>query len=660
MRILPNIFRRTRVQQLGGLENPNNALTPALIRGSLDPLVNEMRIGPDSAMQIAAVLACVRVLSESIASLTLPVYRRLPKAGKERAPQHPTYQLLHNRPNPYLSSFQWRELAMKDLLLEGNHYAEIEWHPALGYIRALWPLPSRRTELVRRTGEEPFYRTYLNDGPHELSFERVLHIPGLGDGYTGESVVRYGAKALGLAAAQEKYNANFFIQGSTLSGVLESDKELSEPAFNRLSEGWKMAHQGVGQAHKIAILEDGVKWKNTGVSPEDAQILGLRKFSVTEIARMFRVPPHMIADLERSTFSNIEHQDIDFVKHTIRPWCVRFEQQLNWKLFDPGERGEYFAEFLLDSELRGDTKSRNEAYHIMRQDGIINADEWRELENMNPQPDNQGKTYLVPLNMQPAQWLSKPAPVAQAQRISDLRSRQPQNRRKAARALTPVFISALERTVRRERHDIMAAARKMLPKRDIPELEQWLEKFWQEHHEYVTQQLRPVHQALAETVRRAAEAEIGADSGWDTETFVAAYTATFSERYTGRNAARLREVIAAAQKSGADVLAALDEQLAEWEENRPAQYAGEETVRGEGAFARATFASAGVTSLIWVANADACPYCAALDGKVVSIEAPFVGEGGSVNIEGQPSLSPGSSIGHPPLHAGCQCSIVAG
>lgn len=214
--------------------------------------------------------------------------------------------------------------------------------------------------------------------------------------------MRLAREAIGMALATEEYGARFFGNGAKPGGVLEHPGKLSKEAQDRLRTSWNEMHQGLSKQHRIAILEEGMSYKQIGIPPEDAQFLETRKFQLNEIARIFRIPPHLVGDLERATFSNVEQQSIDFVVHTIRPWLVRWEQAIKLKLFTPTERRRFFAEFVADGLLRGDIKSRYEAYAIGRQNGWLSADDIRELENMNPLPDDTGKVYLVPLNMVPA------------------------------------------------------------------------------------------------------------------------------------------------------------------------------------------------------------------------------------------------------------------
>lgn len=376
-----------------------------------------------NALTIPAVFAAVRVLAESVAYLPLLVYERLPGGGKERASGHPLYELLHDQPNKYMTSVTFRETLQAHLSLWGNAYAEIEWG-GNGEARALWPLlPNRVLPEVNKGFL--FYRVSLPDGGQQvLAPEDVLHIPGLGfDGIKGYSPVTLTREALGLAKAGEEFAARFYQNGVAVSGILEHPGQLGEEAANRLRSSVEGRHAGLGQAHRMMILEEGLKFSSS-MPLKDAQFLEGRKFQISEIARMFRVPPHMLADLERATFSNIEHQSLEFVIFTLGPWLRRWEQELTRKLFASQGRRRYLIEFNIDGLLRGDITSRYGAYAVGRQWGWLSADDIRELENQNPLPDKAGKIYLTPLNMADAAApvkppVVKPAPSAPAEKPSD-------------------------------------------------------------------------------------------------------------------------------------------------------------------------------------------------------------------------------------------------
>lgn len=350
-----------------------------------------------NAMQLTTVYACVRIISETIASLPLHVYKRDNKGAKNKAYDHPLYRILHDEANEEMSSFSFWETISGHLLTWGNAYAEIERN-GKGQVVALWPI-SPDLVKVDRLGGKLIYRVSVANKPEaKLPAEKVLHFHGLSfDGRVGYSPIGMAKESLAFAKATEQYGSTFFGNGGKPGGVLEMEGVLKDKAASdRLRESWNEIHGGSGKAHRIAILEAGMKYKPISLPPEDAQFLETRRFQKADIAQLFRVPLHMINDLSNATFSNIEHQSIEFVVHTIRPYLVRMEQQIRRKLLiTESDQKDYFAEWSVDGLLRGDAKSRNEALQIQRQNGIINANEWREIENMNPQEGDQGDLYLV-------------------------------------------------------------------------------------------------------------------------------------------------------------------------------------------------------------------------------------------------------------------------
>lgn len=370
------------------------------------PLASGVSVNETSAMKYSAVYSAVRLISETIASLPCIVYERLDTGGKTRAPKHPLFKMLHDTPNSEQTSFTYWEQVMVNLLLWGNAYSEIQFDGA-GRPVALWPLLPDRTKPIRAPDQSLQYETLLPEGKMvRLPSYSVLHIAGLGfDGLVGKSPIQMTKEAIGLGLATEQFGASFFGNGAKPGGVIEYPGKMSETGRKNLRESWELMHKGLGKQHRVAILEEGAKYQALAVPPNDAQFLETRKFQITEIARIFRVPPHMLGDLERATWANVEQESISFVVNTIRPWLVRIEKALGFKLF---EDPKYFAEFLVDGLLRGDTKSRYEAYAIGRQWGWLSADDVRGLENMNPLPNKQGQQYLTPLNMIPA--MEKPQP----------------------------------------------------------------------------------------------------------------------------------------------------------------------------------------------------------------------------------------------------------
>jgi len=347
-----------------------------------------------TAMQTTAVYACVRILAETIASLPLNVYRSTDN-GKEKATDHQLYYLLHDEPNPEMTSFVFRETLMSHLLLWGNAYAQII-RDGRGKVLALYPLLPDRMTVDRTTDGQLYYEYRKDSGYVILRPEDILHIPGLGfDGLVGYSPIAMAKNAIGMAIATEEYGGKFFANGASPGGVLEHPGVVKDPA--RIRESWNAVYQGSGNAHRIAVLEEGMKFQPIGIPPEQAQFLETRKFQTEEICRIFRVPPHLVANLDKATFSNIEHQSISFVVHTIRPWLVRLEQGMNKALLSQSEKGRYFVGFVVDGLLRGDYASRMQGYAIGIQNGFLSPNDVRTLENMNT--IEHGDIYAMNGNM---------------------------------------------------------------------------------------------------------------------------------------------------------------------------------------------------------------------------------------------------------------------
>jgi HK97 family phage portal protein len=369
-------------------------------------------VTPDTAMKVSAVFACVRILAESVAQLPLDIYRRT-AIGKELAPSHPLYELLHDQPNDYQTSFEYREMLMGHLALRGNGYSRI-MPGARGAVDRLVPLHPDRVQVEVNNGQgfmpvtastsislQPGgrirYVHWPSSGQREvLVDEEVFHVRGLSsNGIVGMSVLEYARNSMGLALAMERHGSMLFAQGTRPSGVLSTDKALTKDGYERVRSSWAQLTGGTGNAHKTAILEQGLRWQQIGLTNDDAQFVDARKMQVTDIARWFRVPPHMIGDLERATFANIEQQSIEFVVYCLLPWLVRWEQAIRRDLIVAV--GAYFAKFDVKALLRGDSKAQAEALQVLINAGVITRNEARTSLDMNTL-DGLDKP-LQPLNM---------------------------------------------------------------------------------------------------------------------------------------------------------------------------------------------------------------------------------------------------------------------
>lgn len=359
-----------------------------------------------TAMQFSAFFSGVLQISQTLASLPMPVYRRLGEDGRERFRAHPLYPLLNRRANPWTTAFAWRETMTHHALVWGNGYSlrlKDRANRPIGFLL----LNPERTAPKEQNGRV-VYELTRNDGTAQF-FEKdeILHLPGIGfDGIRGYSLLTMAQESLGVGLAQQDFSARFFGTGTHLGAVLERPKEaqrLDEAAAKRLVTDFALKYQGIGNAHKVLLLEEGMTLKPVGMPLKDAEFLGSRVFSIQDIARFLNMPPHKLKDLSRATFSNVEHEQLSWVIDTIRPWCVRWESVINADLLTPDEQDTVFAEHLVDALLRGDLASRYNAYAIARQNGWYNANDIRRKENENPIEGPAGDLYLVNGNMIPTE-----------------------------------------------------------------------------------------------------------------------------------------------------------------------------------------------------------------------------------------------------------------
>lgn len=451
-------------ERRSGLANPAAWMVDAFGGGASKAGV---RVSPDSAMQLSAVFACVQVRAQTLAALPLKLIERSKAGDKIPAVAHPLYRILSVSPHPQLTRFEFIEMMSGHLDLRGNAYAQIVRNGAGDIVRLVPLHPDRVT--VRRSpkfaadGTRPLLYDVTNPGfeggQATLTEFEMLHLRELsGDGVLGYSRIKLACDTLGLALAADEHAGRMFANGARPAGVLEHPGKLGDAGAKNLRDSWQAIHGGVANTGKVAILEEGLKFHEIGLSNEDAQLLQTRKFSRSEIASIFRVPPHKIGDLEKATFSNIEQQSIEFVQDCMLPTCVRWEQRLGLSLLSVEEQARYFAQFNLAGLLRGDMKSRYEAFAIGRTNGWLSANEIREVEDMNR--IKGGDTYLTPLNM-----------TAQTARS----------------ALEPLLTDALARAFRKE-----AKALRAISKKPTAEAAPEIDRFYAEHQRYLLEILAPL------------------------------------------------------------------------------------------------------------------------------------------------------------------------
>ena len=395
---------------MSALEKRSNLATPEKwlvdwFSGGIES-TSGVRVTTATAMRFIAVYSCIDILSRTVGSLPLYLYRRLPEGGKELARKHPLFSLIRRQPNPEMTSMRYFSTQQGHLASGGNAYSYIEWG-GNGYPRALWPLKPDRVQPSRSDGRLKYkYYPGSEDKKHVEGFEippgYVLHIPGFGyDGLMGYSPISLAREAIGLGMAAEEFDARYFGSGTHPGMIIEHPGKVDPKIKADLKSSLKESYSGLGKAHQMMLLEDGMKASPITINPEDSQLLETRKFQVNEIARLYHVPPHMIADVEKTTSwgTGIEELNIGFITHTMRPWFVLWEEELGRALLLDSEKDEYFFEFDMSQLLRGDTLKQMQAWVLAKRNGIYNADEIRGWDNHNPIPGGLGKEFIIEKNM---------------------------------------------------------------------------------------------------------------------------------------------------------------------------------------------------------------------------------------------------------------------
>jgi HK97 family phage portal protein len=641
-------------------------------------------VTPESSMRMAAVFACARVLAEAVASVPLHHYERMDNGGRKKSDDLPIARVLNN-PNPFQTGFEYIEVLMKHLVLWGNAYSQVEYDGS-GKIVELWPLPPQNILQSKIEGERRLYQYQDYGGKITwLSSDIIWHLHGIGDGLNGYSPIGLMRKAVSLGLSAEEFGKKFFDNDARPGIVVEHPGSLSEKALKNMKDSWNEDHQGVSKSHRMRVLEEGMKLHEVGIPPKDAQFLEIRKFQTTEIARIFRVPPHMIADLERATFTNIEHQGIEFVKYSILPWAKRIESSIYKFLYLERERLSNYPEFLLAGLERGDITSRYTAYGTGKQWGWLSTNDIRRMENM--EPVDGGDELYIPLNMMPVgQEADSSKLKADRKKTNDLdgtqgfepttsrtRTMQDETESRAIRSVNArhrltgayrrLMLDTAEKTIKREVQDVSGAITRYLKYRDSGEFLMWLDEFYLKHTEYMTRQFFPIFLSFAESIAAEAQDEVQNDQDLKErlERFVTTYTGNFASGQAGISLFRMKNALQEALNAGENPEESLNRELIHWQEARPGEIAMEQSTREAGAVAKFIYMASGILALRWMTMGDSCPYCKAMDGRLISISKNFLSPGEEFKPEGaEGPMTTTTYIGHPPLHGGCDCSIAAG
>lgn len=652
---------------------------PGLLGNLIGARSRGVTVTPDTALTYSAFWACVKVVSETVATQPLHIYRRRSDGGRERADKHPLYYLLHDEPNPEMTSFQFIETMMGHLLTWGNFYGSIVRSKRGKMPGQIWPLnPAKMQVYIGDDGRRGYLYTLPSGERRKLPAADVLHVMGPSrDGMTGMSPTMQAADAIALGLNAEDFANEYYKNGLVLSGVFTHPGKLSDVARKNLKESLSKSKTGVGQRHRWMILQEAMSYQQLGVAPEAAQMLETRKLSVVEMCRIHRVQPHKIMHLDNATFSNIEHQAIEFGTDTILPWNRRVESELQRQLLDEKDRRDYFCEFLMDGLLRGDVKTRYEAYGMAMQNGWMTINEARRLERMNPS-DQDGADILYKQNIWTEVGAKAPTPTQpltdqpsddepeqdedkeekSAPRV-EVRSAGVADRNALRVQYDPLFRDSAKRIVRIEVSELRAAVKKHFANRSVMEFEQWLDEYYDKFPAKIEKNFTPLVQSYGAAISDVASREAGGDgvSQAELDAFAKGYVEVSGKRHVGSSRGQIKKIIREASPEEMEAL--LNERIDEWDERRAEKMAAREKVEASDAFAKMAWVVAGVTRYQWVAQGDKpCPYCEELNGMIVGIDQHFVPADGSVSPEGQEPMQVSGARMHAPLHTGCVCSVV--
>jgi len=608
-------------------------------------------VNKNSALGYSPVWRALVLISQTLSTVPLQTFQRTDR-GRQPYRDHPLYDLLHDQANPIQSAQQFREQFWWNVEIQGIGLAE-KVHTRTGKLRQLWNIsPEDLTDISVSKDKLLFH---FSNG-QVLGPDKVFYCYGPGsNGLQPRSPITVARESLGLGMAAEQFGSRFFGQGTHLGGFVEHDSTLKPESYERLKSSINEKYQGLGNSHKVIILEHGMKFKPAGFTNEDSQFLQTRKFQVEEVARWFGLQPHLIQDLERSTFSNIEHQGIEAVTYSWRPKAVRLEQAINAQLLTPEERKRYYVEHNLDGLMRGDLQAQAQVWSQLAQAGVLNANEIRQWMNMNDQEGEQGKIYFMPMNM---------SDKSQAQ-IDDFRDKpQSQEQRKNIQTEIENRSIAARRRIALSFRRAMERRSAELVNYDISLLKQVNSAYKDDYYkgEYKEKILAKVQSTVGAVSRSMAQAlypalvnELGE---FDEEEYEA-----FTERYVDSEAKRYylngKRDIDGVDFEDEDAIKHLKER---WQESRASLFAGDELTQCRNALFYTGLVATGRTKIKWRNFGGApCPYCEDLDGKVVGVTEPFLAEGTEYQPEGADHALPVShNIKHAPAHAGCQCDVVSG
>lgn len=720
------------------LSNPAPWLNEAL--GSI-PTHSGVAVNERTAMYYAAAFACINVLSKDVGQLPVFVYKR---NGEERSPdrEHEIWRVMHDRPNPMMTPSTFKRTLQAHAVAWGNGYAEIEYDNS-GKVLNLWPLLPDRTDVRIRDGEKFIVtriddsrtNTDVNDGNSGglyggasqanvsggvkwvgIPADRVVHIMGLGfDGLKGYSVIHMARNAIGAGMAAEEFSSRLFSNGATPRFALMHPKTLSSDARERLRLDFAAAYSGLSNAHRTAVLEEGLTIEKLGLPAKDAEMIETSRFGIEQMARFFDIPMmrlHSSAPIT-SWGTGLEQWQRAYLIHTLGPWLVQWEETINWVLFTEKERPLYYAEFLREALLQGDITARADFYQKLFMVAGISPNQIARKENM-PTMGPAGDERFVPLNMVPLSQAtaprqqpigtqtplpsgnatgsatdsasdpeneptpgdnaSDPADEPPAKRsvastvesrslaapfVTDRHERVAQSHRRIESSYVRVYEQAMRRVVSRQTVAAGRAVERLAKDQNVGAFTAWAREFFTGEQATIRDAYLPVTLALGEIVAAAALEEIASsvDVTHEVTQFASTYVEAAAIRESNRSIGQLIAILDQ-EPSIAGAVPALTARLTEWDTNRAHQIAANEAVQAGNAFVQLAYERAGVTRMVWISD-NGCEFCQALHGRVTTIGTPFLSDGQTLTGIAGGSFTVRHATHHGPLHHGCTCQIAS-
>jgi len=639
-------------------------------------------VNETTALNNSAVFAAVRLLTETISTLPIHLYEKEEDGRKRVVEDHPLAQLIR-KPNPEMTRNVFVEVLQGHIETYGKAFAEIVHNPKTGYPVSLHPVSPGHIQIQRNEKTKKLEYKYTPTGAIVPEW-KMLHIVGFGsNGIDSYSPIQLARQSIGVGLAAEEFHARYFKQGTQIGGFLSMEGELSDEAYSRLKEQMASKYKGLQKSHGLIILENNTKYEPVKLSMEDAQFLQTREFTVKEIARWFGVKAHMINDLSNATFSNIEHQGMEAVRYTFRPRVVRWEEALNSKLILPHEQGKLYFKFSLEGLLRGDVKTRYEAYRMGLMDGWLNADEVRAMEDLEPQVDDMGKAYFIPVNMMNKNYAiegrnvpnygtpsteeaKEEEQVQEKEELSEQALKEERQKKSAIkrRSKTDSYKTLLKKQVEqliKKEVSVVKEALELLEHSGADEFIDYVERNFEEIKQDIPERFLPTFTAIAEDIIPSIQDELNksTDVSHETEEFIENYVESFANRHVGYQVGQIRKI--RAEENATNIKSRVEETVLDWKDNVAEKIVTNEMIKSENAFTKAVYIAMGVRKLKSVAMFDnTCPFCRALHGKVVGVEGYFLQKGEEFKPEGATyALVPKGNISHPPYHLGCTCQIVA-